>query len=70
MKRNSFVSFKTRWVITSLLTLCFLTAWSQQNLGRQTILQFDANSSVLKPEAPPLKESVPMEKGRGNPLFL
>jgi hypothetical protein len=47
-----------------------LPLFSQQNLGRQTILQFDANNSVLKPEAPMLEESVPMIEGIDNPLFL
>lgn len=43
---------------------------SQQIIGRQTILQFDANHNVLKFDAPPLKQSVPMQMGQGNAAFL
>jgi hypothetical protein len=33
-------------------------------------MQFDPNYNVLKPDAPLLKDSVLMEKGINNPLFL
>jgi hypothetical protein len=60
---------------TNLLTifsiLVFsLQLFSQQNKGRQIIEKFDTTYFVLKPDAPTLKESVPMEKGRSNSLFL
>jgi hypothetical protein len=55
--------------ILSFLVISF-QLFSQQNLGRQTIVQFDASNSVLKPDAPSLIENIPMEIGINNPLFL
>jgi hypothetical protein len=70
MKRMNYKSKIGSWLIILFFTLFSLSLYSQQNLGRQTILQFDANNSVLKPEAPMLEESVPMIEGIDNPLFL
>jgi hypothetical protein len=58
------------WLLVLVLFIGSLASFSQQNIGRQTILQFDPNSSVLKPDAPLLTESVPMETGRNNTRFL
>lgn len=59
-----------RLVLTLVLVSLLSDAVSQQNLGRQTILQFDPQNSVLKPEAPPLTESTPIELGRKSSLFV
>jgi hypothetical protein len=70
MKTNSFTSVIRRWTMILSFVILFFSGWSQQNLGRQTILQFDANNSLLKPDAPPLTESIPMEIGGKNAPFL
>lgn len=59
-----------KWLLITALFSIRIESFSQQNLGRQTIVQFDANSRVLKPDAPALKESVPMESGITNSMFL
>jgi hypothetical protein len=59
-----------KWLLVLALFIGSFTSFSQQNIGRQTILQFDLNSNVLKPDAPPLLEAVPMERGRNNARFL
>jgi len=48
----------------------FLPLFSQQHLGRQTILQFDANHSVLRAPAPALEVATPMSHGRSSSVFL
>jgi len=47
-----------------------LASFPQNILGRKTILQFDLSNSVLKPDAPALKESVPMADASRNSLFV
>lgn len=64
---------KSRILHYTLILILFsfsLSSFSQKNLGRQTILQFDLNNSVLKPDAPPLSESVPMAEAMGNGSFV
>jgi hypothetical protein len=51
-------------------TVFSLQLFSQQNVERQTILQFDAGNSVLKPDAQLLEVSIPMERGKEMPIFL
>lgn len=46
----------------------FLSA--QANLGRQTILKFDVQNSVLQPKAEMLEESLPMELAKNNASFV
>lgn len=55
------------WVLMVLFP--FITL-SQQNLGRQTILQFDANNHVFNAPAPPLQKSVTMKQGRSSAAFV
>lgn len=50
--------------------LHFFPLLSQQHLGRQTILQFDANHSVLRAPAPALEVTTPMSHGRSSSVFL
>jgi len=57
-------------LVIPLLILLSLPAFSQRTQDRQIILRFDTTNSVLKAEAPLLEESVPMETGMNNPLFL
>jgi hypothetical protein len=59
-----------QWILLLVLFGSGSELFSQQNLGRQTIVQFDLNNSVLKPDAPMLTESVPMEEGRYMPRFV
>ena len=68
MKRQS--NFIFQWALMSIIFLMPFSVFPQQNLGRQTILQFDANHSVLKPDAPLLKQSVPMARGKSSAAFL
>jgi len=58
------------WIFFLILFGIYTESLSQQNLGRQTIVQFDPQNSVLKPDAPSLTESVPMEKGRISSIFV
>lgn len=57
-------------VLWILITLFAPAVVAQENLGRQTILQFDANHHLLRPAAPALKQSVPMEAGRSMATFV
>jgi hypothetical protein len=57
-------------LLLSLFIQASFPLLSQENLGRQTILQFDANHQVLKPVAPMLKQSVPMSRGKSSAAFL
>jgi hypothetical protein len=59
-----------KWTLVNILFLLPFFVLSQENLGRQTILQFDANHQVLNPAAPLLKQSVPMSRGRSSAAFL
>lgn len=64
---------KFRVQYSLLILLLFnlsLASFSQQNIGRPTINKFDANNSVLKPDAPALKESVPMAEAITNGPFV
>ncbi len=58
------------WVFILALFCIQLEAFTQENIGRQTISQFDADHHVLKPDAHPLKQSVPMARGQSNAAFL
>jgi len=58
------------WIFLVALFGISTVSLSQQNLGRQTIVQFDVNNSVLKPDAPLLTESVSMEEGRNSSIFV
>lgn len=68
MKRLIAVCYQ--WLFISLFFLPSISLLSQENLGRQTILQFDLNHSVLKAPAPALEKSVPMSRGRSSAAFL
>lgn len=70
MKSNIVKTELNGWLLIIVLLIGSLMSFSQPDIGRQTILQFDPNSSVLKPRAPLLMESVPMETGRNNAMFL
>jgi hypothetical protein len=59
-----------KWLSFVFFTVLSPLIFSQQITDRQTILQFDSINSVLKPGAPLLLVSVPMEEGISNPLFL
>jgi hypothetical protein len=70
MKPTNYKSAFLQWLFLLFFTVFSLPLFSQQNLGRQTILQPDPSFSFLKPDALPLQESIPMEEGINNPLFL
>jgi hypothetical protein len=61
---------KTKILILLSILFFSLHIFSQENLGPQTITQFDIENSVLRPDAPTLTESIPMEIGIDNQLFL
>jgi hypothetical protein len=67
-KTNHFL--RLVYVILIYTLLLSHTLFSQQNLGRQTIVQFDANHHVLKPDAPYLARSIPMAEGVRSGKFL
>jgi hypothetical protein len=70
METNLNKRMKTKLLIL-LSTLFFcLPLYSQLIPGRQNIVQLDSNFRVLQPEALPLEESIPMEEGINNSLFL
>ncbi len=59
-----------QWILVLLLTVANLYAISQNYIGTHTILKFDPSHSVLKPDAPPLQESLTMEQGKTSEPFL
>jgi hypothetical protein len=59
-----------QWMLVLALFGISIVSLSQENLGRQTIVHFDPQNSVLRPDAHQLTESVPMEIGRKRPVFV